>query len=133
MLFRSATVLAEELQKRGFKLVTGGTSNHLILADVQASFGIDGSVVEAACDAVGLTLNKNAVPDDVLPPFRPSGVRLGTPAITTRGLREEHMSRVANWIYQAIEARDDPMRLAQLRSEVEAFALQFPLPSDTID
>lgn len=128
----NAARLADELQKLGFKLVTGGTSNHLILADVQASFGIDGSVAEAACDAIGLTLNKNSVPDDTLPPFRPSGIRLGTPAITTRGLKEEDMARIANWIFAAIEARDNPMRLAQLRSEVESFALQFPLPSDPV-
>ena len=128
----NATRLADELQALGFKLVTGGTSNHLILADVQASFGIDGSVAEAACDAIGLTLNKNSVPDDTLPPFRPSGIRLGTPAVTTRGLKEEHMARIANWIFAAIEARENPMRLAQLRSEVESFALQFPLPSDPV-
>ena len=128
----NAARLAHELQTLGFKLVTGGTSNHLILADVQASFGIDGSVAEAACDAIGLTLNKNSVPDDTLPPFRPSGIRLGTPAVTTRGLKEEHMARIANWIFAAIEARENPMRLAQLRSEVESFALQFPLPSDPV-
>ena len=128
----NAARLARELQTLGFKLVTGGTSNHLILADVQASFGIDGSVAEAACDAIGLTLNKNSVPDDTLPPFRPSGIRLGTPAVTTRGLKEEHMARIANWIFAAIEARENPMRLAQLRSEVESFALQFPLPSDPV-
>lgn len=128
----NAARLADELQKLGFKLVTGGTSNHLILADVQESFGIDGSVAEAACDAIGLTLNKNSVPDDTLPPFRPSGIRLGTPAVTTRGLKEEDMARIANWIFAAIEARDDPMRLAVLRSKVESFALQFPLPSDPV-
>lgn len=128
----NAARLAHELHTHGFKLVTGGTSNHLILADVQASFGIDGSVAEAACDAIGLTLNKNSVPDDTLPPFRPSGIRLGTPAVTTRGLKEEHMARIANWIFAAIEARENPMRLAQLRSEVESFALQFPLPSDPV-
>ena len=128
----NAKVLADELTSRGFRLVTGGTSNHLILADVQASFGIDGSVVEAACDAIGLTLNKNSVPDDTLPPFRPSGIRLGTPAITTRGLREEHMPQIATWISQAIEIRDDPMKLGELRSQVESFALQFPLPSDPV-
>ena len=72
------------------------------------------------------------VGDDTLPPFRPSGIRLGTPAITTRGLKEEDMARIANWIFAAIEARDNPMRLAQLRSEVESFALQFPLPSDPV-
>lgn len=129
-IVKNASVLADELQAHGFNLVTGGTSNHLILADVQASFGIDGSVAEAACDAVGLTLNKNAIPDDSLPPFRPSGIRLGTPAITTRGLKEEHMPQIASWIRQAIDARDDTMRLAELHAEVEAFALQFPLPSD---
>lgn len=130
---KNAAALAEELKNQGFTLVTGGTSNHLILADVQASFGIDGSVVEVACDAIGLTLNKNSVPDDTLPPFRPSGVRLGTPALTTRGLREEHMAKVATWISQAIEARDNTMRLGELRAEVESFALQFPLPSDPVN
>lgn len=128
----NASVLAEELTSRGFKLVTGGTSNHLILADVQTSYGIDGSVVEAACDTIGLTLNKNSIPDDMLPPFRPSGIRLGTPAITTRGLREEHMSLIAEWIFAAIKSRNDASRLQELRSEVEMFSRQFPLPSDVV-
>lgn len=130
---KNAAALAEELRSLGFTLVTGGTSNHLILADVQTSFGIDGSVAEVACDAIGLTLNKNAIPDDTLPPFRPSGIRLGTPALTTRGLKEEHMAQVASWIRQAIDARDDPSRLAELRAEVGSFALQFPLPSDVAE
>jgi len=129
-IVKNASVLADELKARGFTLITGGTSNHLILADVQSSFGIDGSVVETACDAIGLTLNKNAIPDDTLPPFRPSGIRLGTPALTTRGLREEHMAQIATWIRAAIDARDDQAKLAELRSEVTAFARQFPLPSD---
>lgn len=128
---KNAAVLAKELKSRGFTLITGGTSNHLIMADVQASFGIDGSVAEAACDAIGLTLNKNAIPDDTLPPFRPSGIRLGTPALTTRGLKEEHMARIAGWIQGAIDARDDPAKLADLHAEVTTFARQFPLPSDT--
>ena len=129
-IVKNASALADELQKRGFQLVTGGTSNHLILADVHKSFGIDGNVAETALDAIGLTLNKNAVADDPLPPFRPSGIRLGTPALTTRGLTEEHMPRLAEWMKQAIEAREDEARLRELRGEVEAFALQFPLPSD---
>ena len=129
-VLNNAVALAEALKERGFTLITGGTSNHLILADVQASFDMDGSLVETACDAIGLTLNKNAVPDDTLPPFRPSGIRLGTPALTTRGLREAHMSRIAEWIFQAIQAYDDPARLETLRGEVTAFARQFPLPSD---
>ena len=126
----NAARLASELQSRGFKLVTGGTSNHLILADVQSSFGIDGNEVEQALDTIGLTLNKNAIPDDPLPPFRPSGIRLGTPALTTRGLTEDDMERVAEWMGQAIAARDEPGRLEALRAEVESFALQFALPSD---
>lgn len=129
-IIANAAVLANELQKQGFHLVTGGTSNHLILADIHTSFGIDGKVAEEALDKIGLTLNKNSIPNDTLPPFRPSGIRLGTPAITTRGLREEHMAQVARWMKQAIDARDDADTLATLREEVRAFALQFPLPSD---
>lgn len=125
---KNAARLADELMQRGFVLVTGGTSNHLILADVHRSFGIDGQVAEDALDAIGLTLNKNSVADDPLPKFRPSGIRLGTPALTTRGLREEHMPRIAEWMRQAIEARDDAPQLKKLRAEVKAFVADFPLP-----
>ena len=124
----NAAVLAEELRQRGFVLVTGGTSNHLLLADVYASFGIDGKTAETAMDAIGLTLNANTIPDDPLPPFRPSGIRLGTPAATTRGLREEHIPQIAEWMHQAIEYRDDAVRLASLREEVKVWMRQFPLP-----
>jgi glycine hydroxymethyltransferase len=126
----NARTLADALTARGFKLVTGGTSNHLILADVYKSFGIDGGVAEKALDNIGLTLNKNAVADDPLPPFRPSGIRLGTPALTTRGLREEHMEQIAEWMKSAIEARDDQKRLAVIRQDVMHFVQKFPLPSD---
>lgn len=129
-IVKNAAVLADELQQRGFQLIAGGTSNHLILADVHKSFGIDGKVAELALDKIGLTLNKNAVADDPLPPFSPSGIRLGTPALTTRGLREEHMAEIAEWMKQAIDARDDEATLATLHDEVKAFALQYPLPSD---
>lgn len=111
---KNANVLAQELQKRGFELVTGGTSNHLILADVYKSFGIDGKEVEIALDKVGLTLNANSVPDDPLPPFRPSGIRLGTPAITTRGFKEENMADIAEWMKSAIELRDSEAELTKL-------------------
>ncbi len=129
-IVKNAARLADELQSRGFELVTGGTSNHLILADVHKSFGIDGKVAEIALDKIGLTLNANSVADDPLPPFRPSGIRLGTPAITTRGLKEDDMVTIAEWMKQAIDARDDATTLAKLRKEVTAFALKFPLPSD---
>ena len=94
----NAKALSEAMLEQGFSLVTGGTSNHLILADVHRSFGLDGKVVEEALDKVGLTLNKNSVPDDELPPFKPSGIRLGTPAITTRGLKEADMVKSADWM-----------------------------------
>jgi len=130
-IVKNASTLADALKKHGFELVTGGTSNHLILADVYKSFGIDGKVAENALDAIGLTLNANSVPDDVLPPFRPSGIRLGTPAMTTRGLKEEHMQQVADWMKSAIDNREDESKLADLRAEVKAFVQAFPLPSDS--
>jgi glycine hydroxymethyltransferase len=126
----NAQALAAALMERGFQLATGGTSNHLMLVDVYKSFGIDGNVAETALDKIGLTLNKNAVADDPLPPFRPSGIRLGTPAITTRGLREEHMEQIAEWMKQAIENHENEEILNKLSKEVQAFAVQFPLPSD---
>lgn len=127
---KNAAALAEALQKRGFQLVTGGTSNHLILADVHKSFGCDGKAAEVALDKIGLTLNANAVPDDPLPMFRPSGIRLGTPAATTRGLKEQHMEQIAEWIKQAIDARDDEAKLAELRAEVQALMTEFPIYQD---
>ncbi len=126
----NASTLAQEMQKQGFQLVTGGTSNHLILADVYKSFGLDGKVVEVALDAIGLTLNANAIADDTLPPFRPSGIRLGTPAITTRGLKQNHMAQIASWMKQAIDNRDNPDQRAKLKLEVTTFARSCPLPSD---
>lgn len=129
-IVKNAAVLADELSARGFQLVTGGTSNHLILADVYKSFGIDGKVAEEALDAIGLTLNKNAVADDPLPPYKPSGIRLGTPALTTRGLLENDMVTIAQWMKRAIDARDKPAELKKIHAEVIKFALKFPLPSD---
>jgi len=130
-ILTNARALADALSVRGFQLITGGTSNHLILADIYKSFGIDGKVAEEALDAIGLTLNANTIPDDALPAFRPSGIRLGTPALTTRGLKEEHMEQVAEWMKQAIDARENPERLNELRNEVVTFVQGFPLPSDS--
>jgi glycine hydroxymethyltransferase len=125
-ILRNAARLADELKKRGFVLVTGGTSNHLILADVKRSFDLDGKVVEEVLDQIGLTLNKNSVPDDPLPPFRPSGIRLGTPAMTTRGLKEDDMERIAEWMKQAIDAREDQAALQRLKAEVVDFMKSHP-------
>jgi len=129
-IVKNAAALADALLQRGFQLVTGGTSNHLILADVYQSFELDGNTVETVLDKIGLTLNKNAVANDPLPPFRPSGIRLGTPAITTRGLVEGDMEQIADWMHQAIQHREDVVRLEELRTEVREFALKYPLPSD---
>lgn len=127
----NAAALADAMQERGFQLLTGGTSNHLILADVYSSFGMDGKIVEESLDKINLTLNKNAIANDTLPPFRPSGIRLGTPAITTRGLVEKDMNQLADWMKQAIDAHADEAKLGSLRDEVKQFALQYPLPSDS--
>jgi glycine hydroxymethyltransferase len=129
-ILTNAKKLADELMKRGFKLITNGTDNHLILADVKTSFDLDGKIVEETLDKIGLTLNKNAIPGDTLPPFRPSGIRLGTPALTSRGLKEKHMEQVAEWMHQAILHYADEKTLNLLSNEVKEFALQFPLRSD---
>ena len=129
-ILKNSKRLADELMKRGFKLVTNGTDNHLILADVKTSFDIDGDEAETVLDKIGLTLNKNVIPDDILPPFRPSGIRLGTPAITTRGLKEDDMEIVAEWMVQAIKHRKDDKMLNKLSNEVKEFSLRLPLPSD---
>ena len=120
-IVKNAKRLAEELQKRGFKLVTGGTSNHLILADIHSSFGIDGKEAEIAMNKIGLTLNANAIPDDPLPRFRPSGIRLGTPAVTTRGAKEDDMEKIAEWMRRSIDNRNNNDELAELRKEVVEF------------
>lgn len=126
----NASVLTDELKKRGFHLITGGTSNHLILIDMVKSFGIDGKVAQEALEKAGITVNANAIPDDTLPPFRPSGIRLGTPAITTRGLKTKDMVQIAEWMKQAIDNCGNPVELAKLRKEVTKFSRLFSLPSD---
>ena len=127
---KNAHFLAEELSKRGFKLVTGGTKNHLILIDIYASFGIDGKVAERAMDTIGLTLNANSIPNDTLSMFAPSGIRLGTPAVTSRGMKEAEMTKIAEWMDLAIKYREDSKKLAEIKKEVADFVRNFPLPSD---
>ena len=129
-VIRNSKALADELMKRGLKLVTNGTDNHLILIDVHTSLGLNGNQAEVALDSAGLTVNKNVIPDDTLPPFKPSGIRLGTPAITTRGFTEQHMPLLAEWIHGALLNTTDEIKLAHIKSEVKELATQFPLPSD---
>lgn len=127
-VIKNAKALADVLISRGFKLVTGGTDNHMILVDVYGSFKVSGGEAETALDAIGLTANKNVIPDDTRPPFDPSGLRLGTPAATTRGMEEKHMVQIAEWMLAAIKNRDDGKKLKRLHTEVIDFCEQFPLP-----
>ena len=129
-ILKNAKRLADELMKRGFKLVSNGTDNHLIMIDMHRSFGIDGRVTQEIFDRVGLTGNCNAIPNDTLPPFRPSGFRLGTPAITSRGLVESDMAFLAEQMQKAINSKDSESQLDKIKADVTTFALQFPLPSD---
>ena len=110
------------------KLVTDGTDNHMMVVDCEVSFGLGGSEVEKVLDAVGITTNKSPIPDDPKPPFKPSGLRLGTPAMTTRGLGEDHMRNIATWIVEAVHAREDKSKLDQIKSAVTELSLQFPVP-----
>jgi len=126
----NAKTLADALMSEGFKLVTNGTDNHLLLIDMPKSFDIDGRDAQNILDEIGLTANCNAIPNDTLPPFRPSGLRLGTPAITTRGLKEHDMQQLAKWMHAAITNRNDSKKLQTLKKEVIEFAKKFPLPSD---
>jgi glycine hydroxymethyltransferase len=127
-VIRNARTLADELLKRGCNLVTGGTENHLIVIDVVRSFDIDGRVAETALDLAGLTVNKQVIPDDPRPPLKPSGIRMGTPAMTTRGLKELQMTQVAEWIVRALRSHDDPAKLRGMHEEVRALCKQFPVP-----
>jgi len=122
----NAKALAAALQSEGFRVVSGGTDTHVLLIDVFAK-GMFGSEAEAALGAAGITVNKNAIPFDTNPPMKPSGVRLGTPALTTRGMKEAEMLMIAKWIAEALEHRNDAAKLADIRGRVAEMAEQFPL------
>lgn len=124
----NAQVLAEELMNRGAELVTGGTENHMMVLDTRKSFDIDGRVAEETLDKVSITVNKQLIPDDPLPPLRPSGIRLGSPAATTRGMEEAEMKLLAEWIVDALRRHGDDERLDAMRQDIERFCLRFPVP-----
>jgi glycine hydroxymethyltransferase len=113
---------------QGVSLITGGTDNHMMVMDVEKSFGIDGRVAQETLDKIGITANKQVIPDDPLPPVRPSGVRLGTPACTTRGMGEADMRRIASWIVGAVRAPEDEAGLQRMKSEAEALCRSYPVP-----
>ena len=127
----NAKVLADELMSRGAELVTGGTENHMMVLDTQESFGIDGRIAEETLDKVSITVNKQLIPDDPLPPLRPSGIRLGSPAATTRGMEEAEMKLLAEWIMDALRRHRDEERLDAMRQDIERFCLRFPVPGVT--
>jgi len=128
-IVRNAKALAAALTERGYTLVSGGTDNHLILVDL-TSQGIGGKPAAQALDRAGLETNYNTVPFDKRKPFDPSGLRIGTPAITTRGLREEHMARIAAWMDEAITAaaKDDETAIERIAAEVREFLAPYPIP-----
>ncbi len=122
----NAKTLATALQEAGFRIVSGGTDNHLMLVDVFEK-GILGSEAELALGKAGITVNKNAIPYDTNPPLKPSGIRVGTPALTTRGMKEPEMRQIAVWIAKALDRRNDDAALDAIRGEVAEMANQFPL------
>lgn len=124
---RNAKALSEGMKKNGYRVVSGTTENHVMLIDLQPN-NITGKEASETLDHAGITVNKNAIPFDKQSPFKAGGIRLGTPAVTTRGFKEDQMFDVANWIHEALASRDNPSRLAQIRNQVRALTAQYPLP-----
>ena len=122
----NAQALAAAIAEAGYRIVSGGTDNHLMLVDVFAK-GILGSEAEGALGKAGITVNKNAIPYDTNPPLKPSGIRIGTPALTTRGMKQAEMKQIAAWIVEALDKRNDEAALDKIRNEVAELANQFPL------
>jgi glycine hydroxymethyltransferase len=122
----NARKLAAEISKAGFRIVSGGTDNHLFLIDLY-SRGVTGKDAQPALDRAGITVNKNSIPFDPTPPMTAGGIRLGTPAVTTRGMREADMERIAAWIAEVLSHLGDAERERRVRGEVAEFAVQFPL------
>ena len=126
-VIKNAKVLADELSKHGLRIVSGGTDNHLMLVDVKSTFGLTGKVAEAVLDRVAITCNKNTIPFDTEKPFVTSGIRLGTPAVTTRGFKEAEMIELAGYIAEALKYHEDEEKLAQIRQSVLGLTGRFPL------
>jgi glycine hydroxymethyltransferase len=127
-IIKNAHVLEEEFKKRDYKLCFGGTENHLLLIDVTPK-GLSGKEAQIALDKAGITLNKNMIPDDTRSPFDPSGIRLGTPAVTTRGMKEDEMRKIAEWIDAAIMSHTNDDKLTEIKKAVKELMERFPLPA----
>ncbi|WP_152052260.1 serine hydroxymethyltransferase [Tautonia marina] len=125
----NARALGEELARGGFRLISGGTDNHLILIDVSTK-GLTGKIAEAALGRAGITVNKNLIPFDPRKPLDPSGIRIGTPALTTRGMKEDAIRQVGSWIVAVLDAPDDDTLTTRIRGEIAEFTRDYPVPSD---
>lgn len=123
---KNAKILEKKFNEFGYKLCFGGTDNHLLLIDVTMK-GIGGKQAQIALDKAGITVNKNMIPDDTRSPFDPSGIRLGTPALTTRGMKEAEMETIATWINEAIMNHDNETKLAEIKNQVKELTKKFPL------
>jgi glycine hydroxymethyltransferase len=130
-VLKNARVLAAGLEKRGFRIVSGGTDSHVFSIDLRPK-GCTGKDAEAALGSAGITVNKNTIPFDPEKPFITSGVRLGSPAVTTRGMKEKDMDKVAAWITEAVEKRGEPVTLARIKKDVAAFCKKFPLYAERL-
>lgn len=126
-ILKNAKILERELSGYGFKIMFGGTENHMILADVFGSKGVTGEEAVVALDKIGISINKNMIPDDPRSPMDPSGIRIGVPAITTRGMKEKEVKQISFWIKEAIENNKNSKRLRQLNEEVAALCEKFPI------
>jgi len=124
----NSTCLADELMQRQASLVTGGTDNHMLVVDTMKSYGLDGRVAEETLDKVNITTNKQIIPDDPLPPLRPSGIRIGTPAATARGMVEVDMKQLGEWIDSCLRSPDDEAVIGEIKAAVETFCEKFPVP-----
>ena len=131
-IIRNARAMAEVFKARNVRMITGGTDNHLILADAFGSLGVTGKEAEKLLDTVGITLNKNAIADDTRGPMDPSGIRFGTPAITTRGFTEKECARVAELMIDALTHKDDTTALASIRAEIRSLCAKFPIPESFV-
>ena len=131
-ILKNAKAMEQVFHERNIRMIGGGTSNHLILADVFHSLGVSGKEAQEVLDTVGITLNMNAIADDTRKPTDPSGIRFGTPAITTRGFTEKESARVAHLMLDALLHRNDTEKLQAIQKEVEALSLQFPIPKSFI-
>ena len=126
-IVKNAKALAEILEKGGLRLVSGGTDNHMILVDLKSSKGLTGQAVEKALDKAGITVNKNGIPYDTEKPMVTSGIRIGTPAVTTRGMKEKEMEEIGNFILETIENINDDKKLSEIKERVKELCLRFPL------